>query len=50
MGDDGFRVIEAQVSQEAFESMLYKPMHDAIGPAAYAELDELVGATVRAIR
>lgn len=50
MGDDGFRIVEAQVSREAFGKMLYRSSLDRIGPAVYAELDDLAAVAARIIR
>jgi RHS repeat-associated protein len=47
---EAFRIVEARVPRNVFEQMMHMTgRFDGIGPAVYAELEQLTGALVRAL-
>jgi hypothetical protein len=45
-----FQIVQARVSQEAANAMMHLKKLDNIGPAVYAELEQLVGAAIRFVK
>jgi hypothetical protein len=50
MGKGNFRIVEAELPTSAADKLMRWERLDAIGPARYGELDQLVDAVIRIFR